>query len=507
MWRPMIKCTKQPRISTKSVLLSELLSGIVDIPAHLDKSVTDLFVDSRAVTNGSTFVAFGGGIDYIKEAVDKGACVIIRDLMAGESYATEIAGITHVMLKQLRFRIGYIAARYFHYPSRWMKLIGVTGTNGKTSCTLFIAQILRAAGIASGVIGTLGSGPVHDIKAGNLTTPDAVSVQRTLAELRGQGIQAVAMEVSSHALDQGRVNNVIFDIGVFTNLTHEHLDYHGDMTRYGQAKRKLFSVPSLRQAVINLDDEFGLALCKELSVKLQVYGYSIEGRTMPGIRTIIACDMEYSETGIRAEVDTPWGHTQLVIPLLGRFNLSNALATVTVANLMGMSLSEVAARLAQIKGAPGRMQTLGGGDKPLVVVDYAHSPDALEQVLSVLKTHTKGQLFCVFGCGGERDRQKRPLMAKAVARYADRALVTNDNPRGEDPKQIVDEIVMGFDSSYSFSINLNRAAAIHEMIASAQTGDVVLIAGKGHEDYQEIAGQRYPFNDCAYAATGLESHQ
>ena len=383
-----------------------------------------------------------------------------------------------------------------------MRVIGVTGTNGKTSIVQLLASALETLGARAATIGTLGAGLVGAVDAGERTTPDVISVHGLLAQFRDAGATDVAMEVSSHALDQGRVNAVAFRLAVFTNLTRDHLDYHGDMAAYGSAKAKLFAWPGLHAAIINVDDAFGRELADGLPSTTSRLRYSIEDAAAE----IRARDVSSSNEGLRFTLVTPWGEGEVATPLLGRFNVGNLLAVAGCLGALDYTFAQIHKALTQLQPVPGRMNRLGGeGDLPLVVVDYSHTPDALEQALTSLRAHCAGRLICVFGCGGERDQGKRPQMGAIAERLADRIIVTDDNPRGEDGDFIVAQIVAGLSRPSEASVQRDRARAIALALGEARRGDAVLIAGKGHEPYQEIRGIRHPFDDLDVARRALQA--
>jgi UDP-N-acetylmuramoyl-L-alanyl-D-glutamate--2,6-diaminopimelate ligase len=401
-----------------------------------------------------------------------------------------------VWIDGLRENLGPIASRFFGDPSESMTVIGVTGTNGKTSTVHLLAQALHRAGHAVATIGTLGAGLAGDVAAGVRTTPDAIAVQGLLATFRDEGATHVAMEVSSHALDQGRVNAVAFDLAVFTNLTRDHLDYHGTMQAYGHAKERLFAWPGLDAAIINVDDPFGRALAMRARDNLAVIRYGVERDDAD----LVASKIATGTSGLGFHLKTPWGEGDVATRLLGRFNVSNVLAVAACLGRLGLSFDAIRDALAHLEPVSGRMNRLGGDSAlPLVVVDYAHTPDALEQALTSLRAHAHGALICVFGCGGERDAGKRPEMGRIAEALADLVIVTDDNPRGEDGNTIVDEIIAGFENPERVTVERDRRKAIALAIHAAHAGDIVLIAGKGHEPYQEIAGVRHPFDDLAIA--------
>jgi UDP-N-acetylmuramoyl-L-alanyl-D-glutamate--2,6-diaminopimelate ligase len=467
-----------------------------------DLLIRELTLDSRKVRPGDLFLAIPGlkvdGRDHITDAIAHGAAAVAYEVEGAK--VLPITDIPMIPVKGLAGQLSDIAGRFYGDPSRAMNLVGVTGTNGKTSVTQLIAQALDKLGQHCGLIGTLGTGFYSDLKSGIHTTPDPISVQSTIYDLKKAGAKAIAMEVSSHGLDQGRVTALAFDVAVMTNLSRDHLDYHGTMEAYGAAKAKLFAWNDLRCRVINLDDAFGRQLAAAPHAS-RLITYSQEDSSA----YLFCRDAHFDDDGVRATLVTPQGDHALRSSLLGRFNLSNVLAAVGA--LMGLDypLDDILKVLPSLEGPVGRMQRLGGGSRPLVVVDYAHTPDALEKVLAALRPHAKGQLTCLFGCGGDRDRGKRPLMAEVVERLADKVLVTDDNPRTEDPVRIFEDIRAGFSAVDNVAFVAGRGQAIAQIIAQAQAADVIVLAGKGHEDYQEIDGQRHPFSDLEEAAKALDA--
>ncbi|MEO8742462.1 MAG: UDP-N-acetylmuramoyl-L-alanyl-D-glutamate--2,6-diaminopimelate ligase [Lysobacteraceae bacterium] len=482
--------------------LADLLAGMGAIAPVPEVVVTGMTSDSRAVRNGDAFVALAGGnahgLRFADSARASGAAVIVFDAPAPEGIAISDIGVG---VPQLRSKLGAIADRYFASPSLQLTVIGVTGTNGKTSFVQLLTQALSLHGDVAGSIGTLGAGLYGQVVAGERTTPDVIAVHRLLAGMRAAGASHVAMEVSSHALDQGRVDAVAFDVAVFTNLTRDHLDYHGSMDAYGEAKSKLFAWPTLRAAVVNLDDAFGASLFATLPDNLRRIGVSSRNTSGANLR---AEAVRLDASGLAFDLTMGGARHPVASQLLGRFNVDNLLAVAGALLALEWPLHEIAALLPQLQPVNGRMNRAGGDARsPLVVVDYAHSPDALEQALTSLRAHTAGKLVCVFGCGGDRDRGKRPQMAAIAERLADRVIVTDDNPRGENGDAIVAEILAGFVHPDMVRVQRDRARAIAQAIADATSDDVVLIAGKGHETYQEIAGVQRPFDDMAHARAAL----
>jgi len=479
----------------------------VDVPALLARLAVRphrITADSRQVRAGDAFAAFPGmkadGRGFIADALAHGAGAVLWEPQ-GFQWNPDWR-IPQLPVEGLQAKLGIFADFIYGSPSQALWTIGVTGTNGKTSCSRWIAQCLDRCGKRAAVLGTLGNGLVGDEEPATLTTPDAALLQEMLARYKKAGALAVAMEVSSHGLDQGRVNGVAFDVALFTNLTRDHLDYHGTMAAYGAAKAKLFAWPGLHARVINADDPFGQSLADAARArgrKVLTYGLANADVAATGIAT--------TSRGLALSVATPRGRGELATKLVGAFNASNVLGCLAVLLASDVALDEALAALAAVEPPPGRMQRLGGHDAPLVVVDYAHSPDALEKVLRALRPAVADgrELVCVFGCGGDRDTGKRPEMGRVAATLADRVIVTTDNPRSEDPSAIASAVVHGVREAGSrrWSVDLDRATAINAAIAGARTGDVVLVAGKGHEDYQEANGVRTPFSDAETAAAAL----
>ena len=482
-----------------AVRLAELLPDVPGIPAEL--ALTGLVMDSRAVRPGHGFVAIAGfgthGLAFVEQARAAGAAAILFEPPAPAEYPAPAGAIA---VPGLRARLGELGDRFHGQPSAGMTVVGVTGTNGKTSTVQLLAQAWSLLGRSAGSIGTLGAGLHGAVAPTGFTTPLVLQTHALLADLRAQGAQAVAMEVSSHALDQGRVAGVHFEVAVFTNLTRDHLDYHGDMARYGAAKARLFAWPGLRAAVVNLDDAFGRELLAALPAGVRGIGVSSRGAQAE----VRAENVQLDADGIAFDLLLGDARRSLRSPLLGRFNVDNLVAVGGVLHALGETADAIAAVLARLQPVAGRMNRLGGGDQPLVVVDYAHTPDALEQALATLRAHAPARLTCVFGCGGERDRGKRPQMAAIAEAGADRVIVTDDNPRGEDGDAIVADILAGFADAAAVRVERGRARAIALAIAEAGPEDIVLVAGKGHEPYQEVAGVRHPFDDRATAGRVLE---
>lgn len=475
------------------------------LPEGFDvQTSTTLTTDSRELDAGDVFIAIPGvaadGRDYIHQALNAGVVMVLAE---AEGAHPSIDDDRVVWLDGLRARLGEFARELYQVPDN-MELIGVTGTNGKSSVTHYIAELSLALGVDAGIIGTLGHGRPGGLQQGMLTTPEALALQRQLGELAQAGIHRVAMEVSSHALDQERIAGCRFDAAVFTNLTRDHLDYHGSMAAYAAAKAKLFQQADLKLAVVNGDDSLArlmlAGVAKEVRVLATGEGESVSLRVL---------DWNPSLDGQRALIATPEGEKVLVLPLMGRFNLDNVLLAMATLYGLGARLDALFAAAETLTPVPGRMQpvTRDGGGVPTIVIDYAHTPDALENALQGLKAHLpgKGKLWCLVGCGGDRDTGKRPLMAQVAAQHADRVVITDDNPRSEDPETIRTAMLEGLaaaDLERTWNI-AERAVAIERTIHKAGSDDVVLIAGKGHETYQEIHGVRHDFSDLVEAQRAL----
>lgn len=486
-----------------------------------------LAADSRSVQPGDVFLAWpilngdgsmvGDGRTHIGDAIAKGASAVVYD-PAHFAWPAELAGTAHWPVPNLAWHAGEIANAFYARPDQAMLTIAVTGTNGKTSCALWLGRALSRAAPAC-VIGTLGVAILNkgegEFAANGYTTPDAVLLQNTLARVRAAGVQSVAMEASSIGLEQGRMRGMHLDIALFTNLTRDHLDFHGDMQAYEAAKNRLFDWPGLRHAVVNLDDAMGLRLVQRLArrtdTRVGIIGYSIADSIAnsinpdwpTGLAILRASQLRSRAGGTEFHLTAAQGSCQVKTRLLGQFNISNALGVLGVLLAAGWEFQAAVKAIETLEAAPGRMQQMGGVEAPLVVVDYAHTPDALEKTLHALRpvtTERGGQLWCVFGCGGDRDPGKRAQMG-AVAQLADQIMVTSDNPRSEEPNLIIQQIMQGI--SKPAQTMEDRAAAILSAIKHAAKNDVVLIAGKGHENYQEIKGKKLPFSDTEQAALAL----
>jgi len=458
--------------------------------------------DSRQVVPGALFLAYAGesadGRAYIADAINNGASAILWEpegFIWDKNWQVENKPV--VSLKQ---EAGVIADQFYASPSSQLWMVGVTGTNGKTSVTQWLGQCFDYLGRQTAVVGTLGNGLLNQLTPTANTTPDALLLQKLLASYVEQKADVVAMEVSSHGLSQGRVNGVQFDVAVLTNLTRDHLDYHGTVENYALAKEKLFKWDSLQSVVLNSDDDFGQAIKQKLSnsaVKVLTYGIDSGG--------VRASNIRFDNGAIQLMVTTPNGQAEMQVDLVGRFNVYNVLAVLATLLVSDVAFDDAIDAVKHLKPLNGRMQQFGGGNLPLVIVDYAHTPDSLENVLLALKEEAKQALICVFGCGGNRDQGKRPLMGKVASALADSVIVTTDNPRHERAEDIIQAILKGITGECI--VEADRAKAIALAIANAQVDDVVLIAGKGHEDYQEIAGEKHHFSDVEQVELALQAYQ
>ncbi len=474
---------------------------------------TRLVTDSRRVRKGDAFLAYPGektdGRNHIEQAIIHGAGLVIyeeRNFSWNQDWRVD-----HLPVPDLRHKAGYIADAVYGSPSKKLWMVGVTGTNGKTSTCHWIAQSLAKLGKKCALIGTLGNGFAGKLQPSVNTTPDVVLLHELLADYQHEGAEAVAMEVSSHALSQGRVNGVRFDVALLTNLSRDHLDYHGDMESYAAAKRKLFDWETLKHAVVNLDDAFGAETAARLLEKeVEVIGYGLTDDALQfaerhGMRMVFGKLVKMSTDGLSIEVYSSWGMGKLESRMLGKFNAANLLGVLGVLLAGDVDLSDALHALRNIEPAAGRMQRVGREGLPAVIVDYAHTPDALEKVLVALReTGVNGKLYCVFGCGGDRDRGKRSMMGRIAEKFSDVCIVTSDNPRSEEPASIIEEIASGM-AMANHEIVIDRASAIERAILMAEVCDTVLIAGKGHEDYQEVKGVKMPFSDADVALKALSS--
>jgi len=499
--------------------LAELTAGMISVP-H-DIVVTDVTLDSRRVTPGSLFLACRGrtshGLLFAEQAIARGArAVLYEPVDASSGRPPQFSSdIFFARVPELSRHVGTIADRFFGSPSKSMIIAGITGTNGKTTCAYLLAQALGHCGRRAGYAGTVGYGIPPALTESTHTTSDAVSVHRQLDELRRMGAEYVCMEVTSHALDQGRVNGVRFNTAVFTNLTRDHLDYHGTMERYGGAKALLFASSGLVARIINADDDFGGKLAAQTSPARLVITTRKEPATLA--QFVRATRVRAESSGLVISLESSWGVGEVAVPLIGDFNVDNVLTVLATLLAWGVPLRDATAALAKCRAPSGRMEVFGGrGGQPLAIVDYAHTPDALSKALRAARMHCRGRLHVVFGAGGDRDVGKRPLMGTIAAELADAIVITDDNPRSEDPRRIVADVCAGLRGSpltgssriglaagpvvvraTSVRVEHDRARAITSALEQAVAGDAVVVAGKGHEHYQIYGSERRPFSDQA----------
>ena len=493
--------------------LKELLQDWVALPnaewdAADDRPITGLALDSRRVVQGNVFIALSGakqhGLIHVEQALNNGACAVIFDPAGdGKSSAETINKVPMIAVDGLGLKLGEIAARFYGNPSAFMTVVGITGTNGKTSCSQFLSQLLDDCGI----IGTLGWGEWGNLNKTLNTTPDALETQRILAKLLKGNKKIVAMEVSSHGLEQGRVNGVIFKGAVFTNISRDHLDYHGTMDAYLQAKLTLLGMPGLAFAVVNLDDAYSDRIIAAVPKGVAVWGISVQGKTRADCACVSAENTVHKADGIKFDVCWRGDRLRVKVPLYGDFNIENVLTVLAVMLAMGVVMPEAVEKLQLIKPVMGRMERFGGNGQPLIFVDYAHTPDALDKVLASVSKHCEQDLWVVFGCGGNRDQGKRPQMGRIAQQWADHVIITDDNPRFEKGRDIVDDILAGCcltEQSTQPEVIQNRARAIQSAVARAAVKDCIVIAGKGHENYQESDGVQTAFSDSQVVIDALK---
>ena len=480
--------------------IGELFAGFADAPPL---TIDGIAADSRRVQSGFLFLACDGasshGLDYVNQAIARGAVAVAYDSDTGVPNGD--IGVPVVAVPRLAGRLGEVANRWYASPSTELDVVAVTGTNGKTTVAWLVANCLQRLGRPCGYVGTLGAG-LHEIRdTGGMTTPAVLDLHAELADFVAANASHAALEVSSHALMQKRIDGVRIKAALFTNLTRDHLDYHGSMRDYFEAKARLFLDHEPECGVINVDSEYGSELAKRCRADV----VSVSTQTDSGFRaaqSIVVENINPTAAGSEVSFSSSWGNGRLEIPLPGDFNVANAILVLGSLLADGIDVDDACEVLQSVDAPPGRMQRIGSG---MVIVDYAHTPNALEAALRALRPHSSGQLWCVFGCGGDRDRGKRALMGQVAERGADRIVVTSDNPRGEDPQAIIDDIVSGMNAAAT--VIEDRAAAIAWAVREAAAGDLILIAGKGHEDYQEICGKRLPFSDVAVAAQALSAQE
>ncbi len=484
--------------------VSDLIRSINARLVGDDIDVSGLSYDSRAVKPGQLFFAIPGykldGHRFITDAVRNGAVAVVVEQLQHE------VPITQIVVENTRYAMGCMSATFYNYPARQLKMIGITGTNGKTTTTYLTKSILEAAGYKVGLLGTIQNLIGGQILPAKRTTPESLDLQQLLRVMADHRVDYVVMEVSSHALDLHRTVGTEFDVAIFTNLTQDHLDFHENIDQYFAAKAKLFShlaknsTKEPKVAVINLDDSFGLKMAAQSSAAF--YGYGMEQEAQ-----VTAVNIQVDDTGVRYQLRTPFGDIAMALHLSGQFNVYNSMAAATACVTQGVSLSHIQQGLARITGVPGRFELVKGGQDFVVIVDYAHTPDSLENVLSTARSLAKKRVIVIFGAGGDRDRSKRPLMGEAAAKHSDHVIITSDNPRGEDPDTICREIEVAVKEIIpreKYMFIPCRREAIEQGINMAQPGDVVVIAGKGHETYQEFKDETIHFDDKEEALRAIK---
>lgn len=483
-------------------LLSALLSGIKVIDVKNDCVINSVQIDSRLVGVGDLFVAMSGSaenaLSYLDEVVTAGAVCVMYAHDDAKEYQQQLNNyrnkIIQIEIDSIRDVVGIIMSRFYDEPSKKLDVIGITGTDGKTSVSRFIAQTL-SVDTKTAVIGTTGNGLWGELVAATHTTPDVVSLHKMLFDLKNESASTVVMEVSSHGIEQKRIAGVDINTAVLTNVSRDHLDYHGTVGNYRDIKKQLFNQESINNVVVNLDDDIGNELAVALQETKNVWGYSLTPVEHVKFNSVYAKTITTTADGFSVEAVTPLGVVKFYLSLLGRFNVSNALTVLCVLLLNNVELAEAASRIEKIQTAPGRMECFKSEEKPLVVVDFAHTPKALELALQALSEHCKGKIWCVFGCGGDRDQGKRPLMAAAAEKYSDNVVLTDDNPRKEKSEVILEQVLLGFENKNQVTVISNRKEAIEYAIEKASVDDVVLVAGKGHEEFQLIGDLKIPFSD------------
>lgn len=483
------------------ITLDQLFPDIADVPAL---PLNGISADSRRLQQGDLFLACQGatshGLDFLDQATAAGVAAVAWDSSTAGAVDSSVPMIP---VPNLANRIGAVANRWFDAPSSKMRVAGVTGTNGKTTVAYLIAQSLAGLKRRCGYVGTLGSGIGEIDNGGYMTTPACIELHGLFADYVEQGAGFAAIEVSSHALQQKRVDGVYFDVAIFTNLTRDHIDYHGSMHAYGESKASLFLDHDAANRIVNIDSEFGRNLAERCGANVITVSTDADNPT-PGRPHIIARDIVSTANGSRITFASSWGDGQIRLPLPGEFNVANALDVLATLLCWDISLKDACTVLESAVAPAGRMQQVNvASDEPLptVFVDYSHTPDSLEAALKALRAHSDGQLWCVFGCGGDRDRGKRPMMGAVASQYADFAVLTSDNPRSEPPEKIIADVLDGMGAGATAITD--RAAAIRHAIRDAAAGDIVLIAGKGHEHYQIIGSERTRFSDYDTAAACL----
>ena len=504
--------------TTTEARLYDLVRGLVELSdsdySVMDKLITGIQIDSRFVRKSDLFIAcFGRNHDarnYIDLAIESGCAAVLAEFTVGMRRLDMRSNVPVIGIDNLPSKVSEIASRFFQFPSSKLGVIGITGTNGKTSCSQFIANTFQNLGYKCGMIGTLGAGLPDCLEETQLTTPDAVYSQKKLAEMASQNVEYVAMEASSVGLHQKRVEAIKFDTAIFTNLTRDHLDYHRTMSDYGESKKKLFKMSGLKSAILNLDDDFALSIINSIPKEVEILTYSIANDNA----AIFSKKLTFTNSGYSADIHTPIGVKRVSGKLIGYFNFSNILAVIAVListlrrrNTENLELDKILEQVSLLAPVDGRMEIVDKSHEVIAIVDYAHTPASLRCALTTLKDHFKGKIWCVFGCGGNRDEGKRPIMGEIAEANADHLVLTDDNPRDEAGDRIVSQILSGVKDPSKVSVIRDRASAIEYAISNAASTDVVLIAGKGHETYQDISGNKTNFNDRTHAKIALKDRR
>jgi len=499
-----------------AITLKQLLSGLSSLEYLPEIEIKGLALDSRKVEQGFAFIALEGQLDhglaYAEAAISRGAVVVLCDAMFDQYCQQLLSKLMSraicVPVRDLQIKLGEMANKFYGAPAEKMFVTGVTGTDGKTSVSHFIAQAMNQAHGAAAVVGTLGNGLINHLEESTHTTPDVISLHKMLANFYAQGVAHLAMEVSSHGLDQKRPAGIDFDVAVLTNLSRDHLDYHGDIESYKQAKKKLFTDYNNKALVLNIDDAFGDELFSEIknNKKIWLYGLS-EEKAKQSSHYVYASNIKNKADGIGFVLNSSQGASEVNIQLIGDFNIYNVLACFCVLLENNINFNHAIKYIEKLKTVAGRMELIANENKPSVVIDYAHTPQALSQVLQNIRKHIKGKIICVFGCGGDRDVGKRSLMAQAAENLSDLVIVTNDNPRTESAEKIIDDIRQGIKNELKLIVEMDRGKAIQQAIKMATKNDLILIAGKGHEQVQIIGDKKIAFSDKVVALYSLEEYQ
>jgi len=490
----------------QKICLTDLLQGVARIDESNELYINAVQTDSREITAGDVFIAMQGvqqhGLSYLQQVVKAGAVCVVYAEKDAEAFQAELQqcskDVVQIAVESIEDTAGKIISRFYSSPSKDMNVIAVTGTDGKTSVSRFLAQML-SSDQAAAVIGTTGNGLWGQLKSATHTTPDVLNMHKLLSDMKEQNASVVVMEVSSHGIEQKRISGVDINTAVLTNVSRDHLDYHGTVENYRAIKKQLFALASVKNIVVNVDDQTGLELAKQYQTEKSVWGYSLSEQDSCSFNCVYTRKILVQHDGFVVECVTPKGIAELQIPLLGRFNVSNVLAVLSVLLLNDIALDDAANRISKLQTAPGRMEVFVTDNKPLVIVDFAHTANALQFALQAVREHCHGKVWCVFGCGGDRDQGKRALMGEAAEKNADYVVLTDDNPRNEKSADILQQVLSGITDTNKAQLIPDRRSAIRHAIESAAESDVVLIAGKGHEEYQLVGDLKVPFSDRVVA--------